>query len=86
MELSQFECNRYANDWTTKTISAICRITKLAPVYAHKLYKDCRDWNRTLCGEVRHVLQCLEQFGIPATSDVAKQFVNYWMFADSDER
>lgn len=78
---NQKEYDEYYNRWLMKTISAICRMTKLSQVNAHQLIRQCRH-----CFKNSEIYAQLEKFGIPRTSSVAREFMNYWNYADTDER
>jgi hypothetical protein len=75
------ECNNHYNHWLMGVVSAICRITKLTPHDALDLFNKCQ-----FAETQAQVFFQLENVGIPRTSDQAKQFLNYWLYADSDER
>lgn len=80
-ELSQKDFDEYYNHWLMKTTSAVCRMTKLSQMNAVKLIRLCHGKTRN-----NEIYSVLESFGIPRTSSIAREFMNYWNYADSDER
>jgi hypothetical protein len=78
---TQLECNRHHNDWLTSVIGVICRMTQLTPSNAHSLFNRCQ-----YISTVPELHIELERVGIPRTSKTAQGFVNYWLYADTDER
>jgi hypothetical protein len=78
---TQKECDLTYNNWLMAVISAICRMTKLPPARAHDLFNKCQ-----FIETLSELYQQLENVDIMKNSSAAQQFVNYWLYSDSDER
>jgi len=78
---TQKECDLNYNNWLMSVISAICRMTKLTPARAHDLFNKCQ-----FVETLPELYRQLENVGITKNSSASQQFVNYWLYSDSDER
>lgn len=80
-EMTQQDFDEYYNRWMMKTTSAVCRMLSMKPIVATQLIRELRGLTKN-----SEIYSTLERYSVPRCSSKAREFMNYWNYADSDER